>query len=132
MELEKDATETEQAYLTWDLAPRARATGMVISALPHDSFPSFLTFDKRRHISDKAAGWTSTSDAREYKRPRGVLRIHPGKVSLFGRVENMARFPGKVHEPSKEELEGCDTYDRESSSSADARRGTGTASPPTD
>ena len=113
MELEKDATETEQAYLTWDLAPRARATGMVISALPHDSFPSFLTFDKRRHISDKAAGWTSTSERAGYSVHAAYCGSIPGKLAFLERVENMARFPGKVHEPSKEELEGCDTYDRE-------------------
>ena len=113
MELEKDATETEQAYLTWDLAPRARATGMVISALPHDSFPSFLTFDKRRHISDEAAGWTSTSERGGYSVHAAYCGSIPGKLAFLERVENMARFPGKVHEPSKEELEGCDTYDRE-------------------
>ena len=113
MELEKDATETEQAYLTWDLAPRARATGMVISALPHDSFPSFLTFDKRRHISDEAAGWTSTSERGGYSVHAAYCGSIPGKLAFLERVENMARFPGKVHEPSKEELEGCDTYDRD-------------------
>ena len=44
------AEDTEQAYLTWELAPEARARGDRIVALPHAKFPSYVTFDKREHI----------------------------------------------------------------------------------
>jgi hypothetical protein len=46
MAYESDAKDTEQAYLTWELAPAARARGDVIVALPHDKFPSYVTFDE--------------------------------------------------------------------------------------
>ena len=111
MELEKDASETEQAYLTWDLAPRARATGMVIAALPHENFPSFITFDKRRHLSRDTSG--STAERGGYSVHAAYCGSIAGKLAFLERVENMARFPGKVHEPTKEELDGCDTYDRD-------------------
>ena len=109
MELEKDATETEQAYLTWDLAPRARATGMVISALPLRFLSVVSHLRQERHISDEAAGVDVDVGTRGYGRPRGVLRIHPGKIGVFGARREHGEVPGEVHRPSKEELEGRDT-----------------------
>lgn len=156
MKLEEGATETEQAYLTWDLAPRLRKEGTVIYALPHRNFPSYITFDGR-HVKgtgssvkpkDKkfadvltagasgAAGAEAIGGAEIAEASLGESRgltgadavtagdagftVHAaycgsvkGKLAFLTRVEAMARAPGALMPPQRDELEGCDTYDRD-------------------
>lgn len=146
MKLEEGATETEQAYLTWDLAPRLRKEGTVIYALPNRNFPSYLTFDGR-HVKGTGSSRKKSSgvggaviggsgkvgEARlgsaanagvtpvdDVTAADGGFAVHAaycgsvkGKLAFLSRVEAMARTPGSLMLPQRNELEGCDTYDRD-------------------
>lgn len=123
MAYEPDATDTEQAYLTWELAPVARARGDVIVALPHDKFPSYVTFDEDKHVrgggnalaSDRSGIEPESNDGGS-----GGVTVHAaycgsvsGKLSFLRRVEALARDPsGLAKAPDADELAGCDAYDK--------------------
>ena len=116
MAYERDATDTEQAYLTWELAPVARARGDVIVALPHDRFPSYVTFDENRHV---ARSTDAAADA-EDELSIGGITVHAaycgsvsGKLAFMRRVEALARDPALAKLPDADELAGCDAYDRD-------------------
>ena len=111
MAYESDAKDTEQAYLTWELAPAARARGDVIVALPHDKFPSYVTFDEKRHV----LGTTTSQD----DVVSGGVTVHAaycgsvsGKLAFLRRVEALARDPSLAKQPDADELAGCDAYDK--------------------
>jgi hypothetical protein len=113
MAYESDAKDTEQAYLTWELAPAARARGDVIVALPHDKFPSYVTFDEKRHV----LGTTTRQDSNDVV--SGGVTVHAaycgsvsGKLAFLRRVEALARDPSLAKQPDADELAGCDAYDK--------------------
>jgi hypothetical protein len=123
MAYESDAKDTEQAYLTWELAPAARARGDVIVALPHDKFPSYVTFDEKRHVRgshstslpDSNASLNNENDVKE----SGGVTVHAaycgsvsGKLAFLRRVEALARDPSIAKLPDADEIAGCDAYDK--------------------
>jgi hypothetical protein len=123
MAYESDAKDTEQAYLTWELAPAARARGDVIVALPHDKFPSYVTFDEKRHVRgshstslpDSNASLENENDVNE----SGGVTVHAaycgsvsGKLAFLRRVEALARDPSIAKLPDADEIAGCDAYDK--------------------
>jgi hypothetical protein len=126
MAYEPDATDTEQAYLTWELAPVARARGDVIVALPHDRFPSYVTFDEDKHVRGGGDALAPIGRDRSGIEPEsnddsvGGVTVHAaycgsvsGKLSFLRRVEALARDPsGLAKAPDAEELAGCDAYDK--------------------
>ena len=126
MAYEPDATDTEQAYLTWELAPVARARGDVIAALPHDRFPSYVTFDEDKHVRGGGDALAPIGRDRSGIEPEsnddsvGGVTVHAaycgsvsGKLSFLRRVEALARDPsGLAKAPDAEELAGCDAYDK--------------------
>ena len=88
MAMEPRAEDTEQAYLTWELAPEARARGDRIVALPHAKFPSYVTFDKREHIR----GSGSQGEARrESGDERGSKTDAPDAAPLGGSAGTSSR-----------------------------------------
>ena len=126
MAYEPDATDTEQAYLTWELAPVARARGDVIVALPHDRFPSYVTFDEDVHVRGGGDALAPIGRDRSGIEPEsnddsvGGVTVHAaycgsvsGKLSFLRRVEALARDPsGLAEAPDADELAGCDAYDK--------------------
>ena len=126
MAYEPDATDTEQAYLTWELAPVARARGDVIVALPHDRFPSYVTFDEDKHVRGGGDALAPIGRDRSGIEPEsnddsvGGVTVHAaycgsvsGKLSFLRRVEALARDPsGPAKAPDADELAGCDAYDK--------------------
>ena len=126
MAMEPRAEDTEQAYLTWELAPEARARGDRIVALPHAKFPSYVTFDKREHIrgsGSRGEGRRESGDERgskpdapdaalggerrdelELADGAGGIAVHAAycgsvesKLAFLRRVDAMRRAPGKLH-----------------------------------
>ena len=126
MAMEPRAEDTEQAYLTWELAPEARARGDRIVALPHAKFPSYVTFDKREHIrgsGSQGEARRESGDERGSKRDApdaalggerrdeleiadgaGGIAVHAAycgsvesKLAFLRRVDAMRRAPGKLH-----------------------------------
>ena len=123
MAYEPDATDTEQAYLTWELAPVARARGDVIVALPHNKFPSYVTFDEDKHVrggGNALANPESGIEPESNDGGSGGVTVHAaycgsvsGKLSFLRRVEALARDPsGLAKAPDADELAGCDAYDK--------------------
>ena len=126
MAYEPDATDTEQAYLTWELAPVARARGDVIVALPHNKFPSYVTFDEDKHVRGGGDAMGGNARDRSGIEPEsndggsGGVTVHAaycgsvsGKLSFLRRVEALARDPsGLAKAPDADELAGCDAYDK--------------------
>ena len=122
MAYESDAKDTEQAYLTWELAPAARARGDVIVALPHDKFPSYVTFDEERHV--RGSHSTSLLDSNASLNENdgnesGGVTVHAaycgsvsGKLAFLRRVEALARDPSIAKLPDADEIAGCDAYDK--------------------
>ena len=113
MAFEPEASDTEQAYLTWDLAPKARERGDVIVALPHDKFPSYVTFEEQKHVA--LSGGNLGLDAGN-EDVRGVT-VHAaycgsvaGKLAFLNRVELLGR--GIDSPITVDELKGCDDYDK--------------------
>ena len=113
MAFEPEASDTEQAYLTWDLAPKARERGDVIVALPHDKFPSYVTFEEQKHVA--LSGGNLGLDAGN-EDVRGVT-VHAaycgsvaGKLAFLNRVELLGR--GIDSPITIDELKGCDDYDK--------------------
>ena len=119
MAYESDAKDTEQAYLTWELAPAARARGDVIVALPHDKFPSYVTFDEKRHVVGTTTSLGSNANLEDDVVSGGVT-VHAaycgsvsGKLAFLRRVEALARDPSRPAKlPDADELAGCDAYDK--------------------
>ena len=122
MAYEPDATDTEQAYLTWELAPVARARGDVIVALPHDKFPSYVTFDEDKHVrgggnalaSDRSGIEPESNDGGS-----GGVTVHAaycgsvsGKLSFCGASRRWrATPPGSPRRPTRTSSRGA-TYDK--------------------
>merc|ERR1712216_645966 len=102
---------------TWELAPAARARGDVIVALPHDRFPSYVTFDENRHVSREASGDEIDAEDESF---HGGVTVHAaycgsvaGKLAFLRRVDALARDPALSKPPDADELAGCDAYDRD-------------------
>lgn len=107
MALEPTATDTEQASLTWNIAPNARADGVVITALSQDVAPSYLTFDVTRHLRGVEGG-----AANGYLVHAAYCGSISGKVAFLSRVSELAVDPSKVLPVTEEESKGCDVFDR--------------------
>jgi hypothetical protein len=129
MSLEPAAVDTEQAYLTWDLAPKARARGDIIFALPHANFPSFVTFNETRHASKRnataaaprlAGGSLGAGAGAGASASEGAVLVHAaycgsvsGKLAFLRRVAAIARDPARGAAPTRDEISGCDQHDKE-------------------
>lgn len=107
MALEPTATDTEQASLTWNIAPNARADGVVITALSQDVAPSYLTFDVTRHLRGAEGGASNG-----YLVHAAYCGSISGKVAFLSRVSDLAVDPSKVLPVTEEESKGCDVFDR--------------------
>ena len=107
MALEPTATDTEQASLTWNIAPNARADGVVITTLSQDVAPSYLTFDVTRHLRAAEGG-----SANGYLVHAAYCGSISGKVAFLSRVAQLAVDPSKVLPVTEEESKGCDVFDR--------------------
>ena len=128
-----DATDTEQAYLTWELAPVARPGGRHRRASAQQIRLGRLTNKhvrggetrSRIRIRDRA----ESSDGGS-----GGVTVHAaycgsvsGKLSFLRRVEALARDPsGLAEAPDADELAGCHAYDKTIFAPADAPPGTAT------
>ena len=105
------------------LAPVARARGDVIVALPHNKFPSYVTFDEDKHVrggGNALANPESGIEPESNDGGSGGVTVHAaycgsvsGKLSFLRRVEALARDPsGLAKAPDADELAGCDAYDK--------------------
>ena len=115
MAYEPDATDTEQAYLTWELAPVARARGRHRRA-PHDKFPSYVTFDEDKHVRGGGNALASDRSGIEPNRTTAVPAASPCTPrtagpsrgsSLAARRGAGARPSGLAKAPDADELAGC-------------------------
>jgi len=109
MALEPTATDTEQASLTWDIAPHARADGVIISALSQDVAPSYLTFDVTKHLEPDEDG---SGNHRGYMVHAAYCGSIRGKVAFLDRVSKLARNPTLMLPVTDAERRGCDVFDR--------------------
>jgi len=109
MALEPTATDTEQASLTWDIAPHARADGVIITALSQDAAPSYLTFDVTKHLEPDEDG---SGNHRGYMVHAAYCGSIRGKVAFLERVSKLARNPTLMLPVTDAEKRGCDVFDR--------------------
>ena len=110
MQLEPTATDTEQASLTWNIAPNARADGVIITALSQSVAPSYLTFDLEQHVTKEDTG--KGPQHKGYLVHAAYCGSISGKIAFLKRVSHLASHPLSPMIASKEENEGCDVYDR--------------------
>lgn len=106
MKLEPDATDTEQAALTWNIAPNARADGVIITALSQAVAPSYLTFDVNAHMNRDSGQFSG------YLVHAAYCGSVAGKIAFLNRVERLSQDSTKILPVSKDEERGCDVFDR--------------------
>ena len=108
MALEPKATDTEQAALTWNIAPNARADGVIITTLSQDVAPSYLTFDVTKHLGQDE----KTKQHRGYLVHAAYCGSIPGKAAFLKRVSQLMVDSQNPALATAEENAGCDVYDR--------------------
>jgi hypothetical protein len=106
MALEPTATDTEQASLTWNIAPNARADGVVITALSQQDAPSYLTFDVTQHLR------STDGEHKGYLVHGAYCGSIAGKLAFLSRVSQLSINPVQLLPISEEEDMGCDVFDR--------------------
>lgn len=109
MALEPEATDTEQASLTWNIAPNARADGVIITALSQEVAPSYLTFDVSQHLDLDEDG---SGEHRGYIVHAAYCGSISGKSAFLSRVSQLAENPNQILPATEEENAGCDVFDR--------------------
>ena len=109
MALEPAATDTEQASLTWNIAPNARADGVIITALSQEVAPSYLTFDVSQHLDLDEDG---SGEHRGYIVHAAYCGSISGKSAFLSRVSQLAENPNQILPATEEENAGCDVFDR--------------------
>ena len=131
MELEKDATETEQAYLTWDLAPRrARdGNGHLRVAARFLSVVSHLR-QETTHLGRGGGGGRRRRNAGGTASTRRIADPSRENWRFWSASRTWRGSRGRCTNRPRKNSKGATRTIGISSSSADARRGTGTASPP--
>jgi len=106
MKLEPDASDTEQAALTWNIAPNARADGVIITALSQGVAPSYLTFDVAAHMNRDSGQFSG------YLVHAAYCGSVKGKIAFLSRVERLSEDTTKMLPVTEDEQQGCDVFDR--------------------
>ena len=106
MKLEPDATDTEQAALTWNIAPNARADGVIITALSQAVAPSYLTFDVNAHMNRDSGQFSG------YLVHAAYCGSVKGKIAFLSRVDRLSQDSTTILPVSADEERGCDVFDR--------------------
>jgi len=126
----EDKDNTEQGVLTWEIAPKERANGVIIKALTQAQAPNFVTYDFKEHLGGNGNANDSKlgedEDGKTDKKPKqhvaGLLHAAycgcvEAKESFMSRVYAESKMAleelgGRGLKPEKIEEKDCDVFDR--------------------